>query len=68
MWMQAGEVGTMEVLVKGDLSPGDYEASITFVGRNYCPVTVPLTIHIGEPPLPDDAGSDAMVDAGDGGI
>jgi hypothetical protein len=61
-WMQAGEIGTMELLVKGNLSPGSYDASVTFVGRNYCPVTVPLTINIGERPA--DGGTDAMIDDG----
>jgi hypothetical protein len=56
-WIDAGAIGTMEVRVKGNLAPGTYETTLTFIGRNYCPVTVPLTIHIGDPPPSDmDAG------------
>jgi len=68
-WIDAGGIGTMEVRVKGALGVGTYETSLTFVGRNYCPVTVPLTVHVGqEPPAPSDGGADAG-DAGaaDGG-
>jgi hypothetical protein len=57
-WMDAGAIGTMEVRVKGNLVSGTYPTQLTFVGRNYCPVTVSLTVHIGEPPAPD-AGADA---------
>ena len=64
-WMDAGAIGTMEVRVKGDLAPGTYQTSLTFVGRNYCPVTVPLTVHIGQEPLAPDAG---VSDAGDAEI
>lgn len=61
--MDAGAIGTMEVRVKGNLAPGTYQTALTFIGRNYCPVTVPLTVHIGEQP----AASDAGLDTGDGG-
>jgi hypothetical protein len=68
-WIEAGEIGTMEVRVKGDLVSGTYQTSITFVGRNYCPVTVPLTVHVGVEPPPEDAGTDAATADGsvDGG-
>jgi hypothetical protein len=56
-WIEAGAIGTMEVRVKGNLAPGTYATTLTFVGRNYCPVRVPLTVHVGEPPASDaDAG------------
>jgi hypothetical protein len=58
-WIDAGAIGTMEVRIKGDLPAGSYEATLTFVGRNYCPVTVPLTIHIGDqPPADADGGTE----------
>ena len=63
-WMDAGAIGTMEVRVKGNLGVGTYETSLTFVGRNFCSVSVPLTVHVGEPPPPVDAG----VDAGDAAL
>jgi hypothetical protein len=66
-WIDAGGMGTMEVRVKGNLSPGTYETSLTFVGRNYCPVTVPLTVHVGEEPALDGGASDAGDAAIDGG-
>jgi hypothetical protein len=56
---RAGAIGTMEVRIKGDLPAGTYETVLTFVGRNYCPVTVPLTIHIGDqPPADADGGTE----------
>jgi len=58
-WIEAGQIGTMEVRVKGDLVSGTYETSLTFIGRNYCPVTVPITVHVGEEPPAADAGSDS---------
>jgi hypothetical protein len=68
-WIEAGGIGTMEVRVKGALGVGTYETSLTFVGRNYCSIAVPLTVHVGtEPPPPADAGSDAETDAGDGAV
>jgi hypothetical protein len=67
-WIDAGGMGTMEVRVKGDLVSGTYETSLTFIGRNYCAVTVPLTVHVGIEPPPVDAGSDSGADAGDGAV
>ena len=64
-WMDAGAIGTMEVRVKGNLGVGTYETSLTFVGRNFCSVSVPLTVHVGEPPPPP---VDAGVDAGDAAL
>jgi hypothetical protein len=56
-WIEAGAIGTMEVRVKGNLARGTYGTTLTFVGRNYCPVSVPLTVQVGEPPASDaDAG------------
>jgi hypothetical protein len=68
-WIDAGAIGTMEVRVKGDLSTGTYQTSLTFVGRNYCPVTVPLIVHIGEEPTATDGGLGGAGDASaiDGG-
>lgn len=67
-WIDAGGMGSMEVRVKGDLGTGTYQTSLIFVGRNYCPVTVPLIVHVGiEPPVQDAGASDAGDASLDGG-
>jgi hypothetical protein len=57
-WIDAGAIGTMEVRVKGDLPVGTYYTSLTFTGRNYCAIKVPLIVHIGDEPPPDADGGD----------
>lgn len=57
LWMQAGEIGAMELRIKAPAARGTYQTTLTFAGRNYCPVTVALTVHVGDPPADEDAGA-----------
>ncbi|WP_224370661.1 hypothetical protein [Hyalangium versicolor] len=48
VWVKAGTVSRFHVIVQGKVPPGTYEATVTLVGRNYVPQTIPVRFTVTE--------------------